>query len=138
MREVSLKTGGSMRFHLALAFAAVLLASTPGRAADWPLEYLIHIKLVEASAAGSSKLKILAEPTLAVVAGREAYFSLGGEVNLRGESVDSIGTRVRLRVTPQEGERVQLKAKVQVSQLVSQSEDSTFTSGVEINVNRSI
>ena len=97
------------------AIIALALASQVVTAAEQPkalTTYVVHIVVREKLANGRGK--ILSEPNVVVIAGREGTFHIGEKIHLSGMDVPN-GTMIKLKVDPAEKGEVKLTADILVT-----------------------
>ena len=111
---------------LFLCFVHLLVAQSLAHAeeSDRRPFYVIRVAVKEGDPSGSREkgtLRVLAEPTVATIEGREAWVRVGGAVTVGSEQVDY---GLLLRVRPQRAEqgRIQIAGMIERSEVTEQSE----------------
>src|ERR1051325_3237919 len=89
-----------------------------------PKQYLVHIKLKQLQTKGDVEdgvEKVLANPNLALVAGRNGDFVAGGKVPIGDERFMRYGTRMKMRLNPTDERKIHIAGKIEVSVLLGDS-----------------
>ena len=117
-----------MRRHhfLLLGFINLLIARSLAHAeeSDRRPFYLIRVAIKEENPSGSREqgtLRVLAEPMVATVEGREAVVKVGGAVTVGSEQVDC-GLLLRVRAQRAEQGKVRIAGMIERSEVTQQSE----------------
>jgi len=121
--------------------AAVLVGSPVLGAADSPRQqYLIKVRLVEHCddhCQANDKTRVLAEPKLVTVEGREANYLVGGQMTVGDTAID-FGTSLKLHIEGADAGAVNVKGVVETSQVDQGRENLATRNSTAIYFQRSL
>jgi hypothetical protein len=91
-------------------------------AAQQSQQYLIHVTRTKRAACEGQTENVLAAPTVATVENREAYFHVGGEKTVAGETID-FGTKLKVRVRAAGDNKVTLRGTLETAAVSEAGDD---------------
>jgi hypothetical protein len=107
---------------LALIVATIVAQVTWAIDGNSPKQYVIHTEFKQGSRKDDSDtVEVFAAPQVAVIAGHEANYRVGGEATL-GDQQIPYGTALNLRIKPSGDEKVLITGVMDVSQITLSSD----------------